>query len=551
MISEARSSPGSTILIEKGEYHFYSAGSLKMSFYISNHDQPTFQPIAIPLVDLHNITIDCSGSTFYFHDLLEPILVLDSTNVTIKNVHIDYWRPFYTEGKVTSADFFSTSLHINNTLYPFHVDTLRFVFEHEGFDLGTSSMMLFEKENGRILANSGDVNFIAIATGGIDGYCTITQNLKNYGMKEGDVVVFRTWDRPHPSIVVYRSNFTTIEKVQIHSTQGMAIICQRSDTITILDSAVNCAKGRYHSSSADATHFSNCRGSIFVNNTEFEGMMDDAINVHSTSLKIITIINKTSIKVNYMHEQSVGFETFLPNERIRFIRSSTLENDEIRTVRSVQKVSTTELILTIDGEIPDSIKGGDAVENADFYPSVLFTNNVVKNNRARGCLFTTPKSVCVENNFFDYTSGSAVLLAGDAANWYESGNCENVTILNNRIVNALTSSYQFTNAIFSFSPTVSDIKGQTKSYHRNIRIEGNTIETFDVPLLYCLSSENVEFVNNVIKYNNDFKSWGQRAFIMNKVHNVTIGNNSVTPEKKFTIDDVSLENTDQSEVHVN
>lgn len=89
MISEARSAPGSTILIEKGEYHFYSAGSLKMSFFISNQDQPTFQPVAIPLVDLRNVTLDCSGSTFYFHDLLEPILVLDSTNVTIKNVHID------------------------------------------------------------------------------------------------------------------------------------------------------------------------------------------------------------------------------------------------------------------------------------------------------------------------------------------------------------------------------------------------------------------------------------------------------------------------------
>lgn len=332
-------------------------------------------------------------------------------------------------------------------------------------------MMLFEKDTGHILENSGDVNFLAIATGGIDGYCTITQNLLVYGIKEGDVVVFKTWDRPHPCIVVYRSNFTTIEKVQIHSTQGMAIICQRSDTITILNSAVNCAQGRYHSSSADATHFSNCRGSIVVNNTEFEGMMDDAINVHSTSLKIVSIENKTAIKVNYMHEQSVGFETFLPNEKIQFIRSNTLENDEIRTVKTVQKVSTTELIITIDGEIPDSISVGDAVENADYYPSVLFINNVVKNNRARGCLFTTPKSVHVENNFFDYTSGSAVLLAGDAANWYESGSCQNVSIINNRIVNALTSSYQFTNAIFSFNPTVSNIKGQSKSYHRNIRIE--------------------------------------------------------------------------------
>ena len=71
---------------------------------------------------------------------------------------------------------------------------------------------------------------------------------------------------------------------------------------------------------------------------------------------------------------------------------NTLENDEIRTVKSVQKVSTTELIITIDDEMLDSISVGDAVEKADYYPSVLFINKVVKNNLARGCLFTTPKS---------------------------------------------------------------------------------------------------------------------------------------------------------------
>lgn len=551
MISEARSKPGTTITIEKGVYHFYSSGSLKMSFFISNHDQPTFQPIAIPLVDLYNITLDCSGSTFYFHDLVEPFLILDSSNVTIKNVHIDYWRPYYTEGTITSADFFSTSFYINNTLYPFHVDFLKFVFEHEGFNLGVSSMMLFDKETGRILAGSGDVNFIAIATGGTDGYCTITQNLKNIGAKEGDVVVFRTWDRPHPGIVIYRSNFTELDQVQIHSTQGMAVICQRSDTIYIKNSGVNCSLGRYHSSAADATHFSNCKGSIVVNSTEFDGMMDDAINVHSTSLRIQEIMNDTCIKLHYMHEQSVGFETFLPGEKVRFIRSNTLENDEIRIVKSVRKVSTTELIITIDQKIPQKIAGGDAVENADYYPSVVFTNNVVKNNRARGCLFTTPKSVLVENNLFDYTSGSAVLLAGDAANWYESGNCEDVTIRNNRIINALTSTYQFTNAIFSFCPTIANVQNQKKLYHRNVKIVGNTIDTFDVPLLYSLSSENVEFTNNIINYNNDFSSWKQKPFQFNKVKNITISGNSVSPEKKFTLDDVKLENTDESEIHVN
>ena len=40
------------------------------------------------------------------------------------------------------------------------------------------------------------------------------------------------------------------------------------------------------STQADATHFSSCRGKIDSRNGLYEGMMDDAINVHGTYLKI-------------------------------------------------------------------------------------------------------------------------------------------------------------------------------------------------------------------------------------------------------------------------
>ena len=250
-----------------------------------------------------------------------------------------------------------------------------------------------------------------------------------------------------------------------------------------------------------------------------------------------------------MHSQSVGFETFLPNENDQFIKAQTLELSEIRKVVQVRKLETTKIQITIDGTVPSGIGVGDAVENSDYYPSVTFRNNTVRNNRARGTLFTTPKDVIVEDNVFDYTSGSALLLAGDAANWYESGASRNVIIRRNKIINALTSSYQFTNAIFSFCPSINSVTSQTQFYHTNVVIEDNYIETFDVPLLYAISSANVEFRNNQIVYNNDYPSWGKRAFLFNKVSNITIAGNTVSPTKTFSFDDVSLTNTDQSEIH--
>lgn len=549
LIAIARSDPGSTILIPKGDYHFYAAGALKLSFHVSNHDQPTFQPVAIPLLDLHNVTIDCQGSTFYFHNLIHPIVILDSQNVTVKNVKIDYSRPYYTQAIIKEIGFFSTTIYINKTLYPYHIESGKFVFDHENFTLSQQGVTLFNGTTKHIIPGSSNASITGVVAENEDGTCSIAQNFGTYGAVAGDAIVFSSYLRPYPAVTIYRSLGTTLDGVYVASSEGMAVLSQRSEDIHITNSgAIYSDESRYTSAHCDAVHFSNNRGHILVENSRFEGMLDDSINVHSTSLQI-TSISGSTIEVQYMHSQSVGFETVLPNEHIQFIKASTLELSEIRAVAAVRKMSTTKLQITINGSIPSGIAVGDAIENSDYYPSVTFRNNTVSNNKARGSLFTTPKQVIVEDNLFDYPSGSAILLAGDAANWFESGASRNVIIRRNKLINPLTARYQFTNGIFSFCPSISNVAGQKAFYHTNIRIEDNYIETSDVPLFYALSAANVEFKNNQIVYNNDCPSWKQKPFIFNKVSNITITGNTVTPSKTFSIDDVSLTNTDQAEIH--
>ena len=83
--------------------------------------------------------------------------------------------------------------------------------------------------------------------------------------------------------------------------------------------------GRVHTAGADATHFSNTRGGIVVEKALFEGMREDAINVQSTCLGVREVVDSHTLKCKYMHRQAVGFEVFLPGEKIRFINGPTLE----------------------------------------------------------------------------------------------------------------------------------------------------------------------------------------------------------------------------------
>lgn len=552
-ISALRKQGGGVLTIPRGVYHFYPEGALNMSFNISNHDQPLIHPVCVPLTDLRNVRVEGNGSLFLFHGRVIPLLVMDSENVSINRLAVDYERSICTEARVVGVDDKFTEVEIDKKAYPYELRNGRFVFLGEGWEEGMGVCMAFEKGTGRIIANTADIGWNGQVQPIGGSRLRLEWNLKSRGIKPGDTLVLRNYHRPHPGCVVYRAQKTRLEDVAIHQSSGMALLVQRSKDFLMKGGGVFIRKGtgRVHTAGADATHFSNTRGEIIVEKALFEGMMDDAINVHSTCLGITEVVDSRTLKCRYMHGQAVGFEVFLPGEKIRFINGPTLEPGSTGTVKTAVKKSSTELVITLEEPLPAEVKAGDAVENADFYPSVVFRNNIVRNNRARGSLFTTPERVLVEGNLFDHSSGSAILLAGDAQGWYESGACHEVVIRRNTFINNLTSRYQFTNAIISIYPEVKQLDKQKAYYHRNVLIENNVFKTFDVPLLFAISTDNLKFINNRIIYNKDFKGWGQKPFQFRRCANILIKNNKVQPPRTWTIEDCKLENTPADQVHIN
>lgn len=551
-ISALRQQGGGVLSIPKGVYHFYPEGALNMTFNISNHDQPLIHPVGVPLVDLKNVTIDGGGSLFMFHGKMVPMLIMDSEKVSINRLSVDFERPYYTEGHILALGDEHTDVEIDKKTYPFEIRNNRFIFMGEGWEEGTLSCIAFQKGTGHIIENTSDLTW-----GGhvepLDGNrVRLKWGLKNRGINPGDTLVFRNWNRPHPACVIYRAEDTKLNEVSLHQSQGMTLLAQRSKNITMKGGGVFMRKGsgRAHSAGGDATHFSNTRGQIIVEDALFMGMMDDAINVHSTCLSVEEILDGKTMRCRYQHGQAVGFEVFLPGEKICFINGPTLEPGSVGTVGTVIKKNERDVIITVEGSLPDSLKVGDAVENADFYPSVVFRNNTVGNNRARGSLFTTPGKVLVEGNLFDHSSGAAILLAGDAQGWYESGACHDVVIRKNTFINSLTSRYQFTEAVIAIYPEVKQLDNQKDYYHRNVIIEDNVFKTFDVPLLFAISTDNIKFINNRIIYNNDFKGWGKKPFDFRRCANILIKGNKIEPSRVWTIQDCKLQQTPEDQVHI-
>lgn len=497
-----------TIHIPKGIYHFYPIGALQLSYYISNHDQQNMHPVGVPLVNLQNVQIKAHGSTFIFHGRMQPFLFMDCQRVSLSDLHIAYATPFYVEGTITDISATHTTLRMSNATPNWRVNNGQFQFYGDDWEQNINVALAFEPQGPMVpTGRGGDIGWPGQAEQLDAHHVRFPVNASAKGLAKGHILVLRSYWRPHPAMVLYRAKDTRLYDIVFHDSQGMALLAQRSENITIKGGGCIRAKGRLHTAAADATHFSNCRGHICVSNALYEGMMDDAINVHSTCLGITAVHSPTEITARYMHGQAVGFEVFQPGENIQFIRGKTLENHPRQIkVAHAQKLDERHLRLTLAEPLPEDIGTGDAIENADWYPCVSFCNNEVRHNRARGTLFTTPKKVQVENNRFIRSHGSAILLAGDAQGWYESGRCRDVIIRKNIFEHNLTAAYQFTNAIISICPEVKQPSRQTTRYHENIRIEDNTFITHRVPILSAISAHNLIFKNNRIQYNEIFPS---------------------------------------------
>ena len=141
---------------------------------------------------------------------------------------------------------------------------------------------------------------------------------------------------------------------------------------------------------------------------------------------------------------------------------------------------------------------------------------------------STPGKVTIENNVFE-SSGSAILIPGDANGWYESGAVKDLLIRNNTFNDpCMTSMYQFCEGIISIYPEIPapDIK---KPFHRNIRIENNEFHPFDYPVLYAKSVDGLSFTGNRLIRSTRFKPFhlSKSTFTLEDCLNVTIAGNKM------------------------
>ena len=548
-----------TIRFAPGQYNFYPASAAHREYYISNHDQHKDRAVGIAVEGFTGLTLDGAGADFIFHGRMLPVSVVGTTKCTLRNFSVDFAIPHIAQAEIISNDAeqgitFRVAPWVNARI------TENGAFEHygEGWAHRPGWGIPFDPQTRRILYKTGDIGTPVQQVTKVDDRTFAAPAWKDSRLPVGTIVAMRSYERPSPGVFVSHATDTRFENVKIHYAEGMGLLAQMSENIA-LDGFCVCLRGdddaRYFTTQADATHFSGCKGKITSVNGLYEAMMDDAINVHGTYLKVMERIDDYTVKGRYMHGQAWGFDWGYVGDEVQFVRSNTMElvgGSAKPFVTSVAEISVLDASSTLNSQ-PSTLQGlhggrefiirfadalpaeisateGYGIENLTWTPEVYFADNTIRNNRARGTLFSTPKRTVVEDNLFDHTSGTAILLCGDCNGWYETGACRDVLIRRNRFINSLTCMFQFTNAVISIYPEIPNLNGQKEYFHGGkknaIRIVNNEFESFDHPLLYAKSIDGLLWKGNTIRHNEDYAPfhWNNSSVLLERATNVKIDN---------------------------
>ena len=507
------------LVFSKGRYDFWPAYSVQKNYYESNTTATNPKRCPIWIDGFKSLTIDANGADFIYHDRVQPFTIDHSQNITIKNVHIDWDIPLTAQSVVIDTNSNFIDIKIDSAAFPYSIEKGKLVFNGEGWKSNWGDCMEFEKNSYMIVPQTGDDgvlgndwgNYIAATLPG-----NIVRLQYHFTRKPtiGNVLVMRHSERDHAGIFIVESKNITLENIDLYQTAGLGILSQYTENLHFRNIQVvpNKQKGRYFSGHDDGCHFSNCKGKILLENCAFAGLMDDPINVHGTAVQIIEKKSATQLLCRFMHEQSIGMQWGRAGDKVGFIDHNSMQTIQYGTVTAFTALDSVNFIINFKDAIPYAIKPKDALENITWTPDITVRNSLFAMNRARGILISTPGKVVIEDNRFE-SSGAAILIAGDANQWFESGAVKDVLIRRNNFTDVcLTSMYQFCQAIINIEPEIPVLNSKTP-FHRNITIIANNFHPFDYPVLYAKSVDGLSFTNNTITRSKRFTPFHSNKYM--------------------------------------
>ena len=483
--------------------------------HVSNHD-PGYKRMALHLDGFNNFEVDGQGATLLCHGVIMPIAVDRSKNIILHKLVIDWDKPFHLEGTVVAIgeDCFEVEM------LPECEVELRNGKLLGGLAEGFFGEEQQPKEARQDLRWNYWVDPASRAAAAVQSvlklwnprthsFAEVTQlatnrfRIRNAHIKAlpslGSVMVCKGMHRPNrlsPAIHLASVENATIADITIHHAGGMGVIAEDCTDTTIRDVHVTLKAGSKSlvTTTADATHFVQCRGMALVEGCLFENMLDDGCNVHGIYAITDSLPVPNRLAVRFLHFQHLGMVFAHPGDRLRLLDRKTLQGYAEFSVKEIHRPNESFYELVTDQSLAGILHPDSIVENMTARPNFIFRNNTVRNNRGRSVL-VNPARALVENNVFERPSMTSILIEGDSNYWMSSGSPDETIIRHNHII-----------GLFPTFPLIMTVPAQQKEdqpplppLYQILQISGNVMESPGMIVMDVRRIAHVEFTDNAVQ----------------------------------------------------
>lgn len=526
-IEDCKKKNSDKLIFPKGVYHFYPTFAPDRYCAITNNDNG-LKRTAFPLIDFHDFEIDGNGSEFIFHGKMVPFIIEESSNIIVKNLSIDWETPFTLEGLVVNNNQSEKTFDIKiKTPYKVQFGRLYLSLERENspyekkygnrfataehYDLEVGQNIVWDPKTMSPIYNTAlyqvqekGIEAVELEKGlvRLKGKVKKVPPVGSIFVSKGEYLENRT----SPAIRIFKSKDLVFNAVNVHHAGAMALIAERSENIT-LDSfnvVLKEGSGRMVTTTADATHFCNVKGKVIIRNCTFENMLDDATNIHGTYVRVNKIIDDYSLAVETYHPHQNDYLFGEVGDEVQIIHKETLQpTTKPLVLKGVKRVNEKISIITFDKSIKGKVDLYYGIENISWHASAVVENNIVRNNRARSFLISTPREVILRNNFLSSQMAS-LRITGDLGLWNESGPCDNLIIENNIFENCVYGG-NGAQSIIMIDPQYVNKDNIQGKYSKKITIKNNEFKTFDASILLAMSVDGLIFEDNRIEQTTTFE----------------------------------------------
>lgn len=512
------------LVFPPGRYDFWPDRAEERYVFASNNDGG-LKRIGFPLIGMRGVEIDGGGATFIFHGPTLPFLIAQSQDVTLRNLSVDFVRPFHSEGRVLAISPSTVDLEFSEA-FPYEIRHGVLVFTSGAVPSGPATTV----KSGQVLYPYGSLlafdprkrepgymarDRYSIGEGIVGqaiGARQVRLTLDKVPAQPGDILVFSPKTRDYPGIVISDSSTVHLSGVTIHHSGGMGVIAQRSRDLFLQQVQVTPPPGgeRIVSTTADATHFVNCRGRVVMENCLFEQQTDDATNVHGLYAKITRLLAPDRMEVRLMHPQQAGIDFVQAETRLELTHGPSLQPRGFAVAKAVERLNSECTVVETEQPLPPGVGIGDCVADAEANTAeVLIKNCVIRGNRARGILLGSRGKMVIEGNTF-HVPGASILFEGDARFWFEQAGVQDVVIRGNTFDNCNYGVWG--NSCIQVGAGIAKEYRKTTRYNRNIVIADNLFRVFSqLPLLSIYSADGLTFRRNRLEPTQAYPAAGTAA----------------------------------------